>query len=362
MRETLRNAAIRSRLDRFIPAHAGNSTILHPRATMTCRKPVHPRACGELGRHQVHRRACGELIPCPSFAHVSSGSSPRMRGTRSTTARSASGSSPASVHPRACGELCTATTARIISNGSSPRMRGTPLSPRLDRWQIRFIPAHAGNSVRPVFHASQPSVHPRACGELTSADYAETTNTGSSPRMRGTPSLILFFRSVLAVHPRACGELMREDIEKAKQFGSSPRMRGTHEKEREAMALKRFIPAHAGNSAAHATASASTRFIPAHAGNSIWKYTRSSISCRFIPAHAGNSRDTAQSGWRIASRPGSSPRMRGTQRQQRAQVYKQRFIPAHAGNSHHVDRDGQLQKERFIPAHAGNSRSGSSQL
>ena len=131
--------------------------------------PVHPRACGELA--PVHRAV------------------QRMRGTRSQLPWSP-------VHPRACGELEFKTPGPALVNrfipahagnststrwegvrGSSPRMRGTP-DGGPNTHSPGFIPAHAGNSC----------------------------DTGSSPRMRGT-------RAVYPVHPRACGELFTAETE-----------------------------------------------------------------------------------------------------------------------------------------------------
>ena len=77
----------------------------------------------------------------------------------------------------------------------------------------------------------------------------------------------------------------------------------------------------------------SRRFIPAHAGNSAALRSREQYPPpRFIPAHAGN-RQT-QTG-PVASRPrnGSSPRMRGTGARLGIYTPGNRFIPAYAGNS-----------------------------
>ena len=147
MRGTLRNAAIRSRLDRFIPAHAGNSGSVGP--TTSC-LPVHPRACGELGR-RCHRKIC-------------------LLG----------------VHPRACGELPRSVDPESLFCGSSPRMRGTHATRTLSMDGSRFIPAHAGNSGPSKSRTPDNAVHPRACGELNGGIKSCRFDNGSSPRMRGT--------------------------------------------------------------------------------------------------------------------------------------------------------------------------------
>ena len=167
-----------------------------------------------------------------------------MRGTHSLVWRSATpdrfipahaGNSPLAsvsmrpppVHPRACGELILCPLLLRSNTGSSPRMRGTRRRGTHHRWRNRFIPAHAGNS-----HA--PSkwwlwLH------------------GSSPRMRGTQHKVLHRNAgprfipahagnsgqpthdqrSLTVHPRACGELRANAVISPTDNGSSPRMRGT---------------------------------------------------------------------------------------------------------------------------------------
>ena len=173
------------------------------------------------------------------------GSSPRMRGTRITGGRSRSVNT---VHPRACGELTSARAGIAIRD--------------------RFIPAHAGNSSSMICLSKDTTVHPRACGELHLFWMPRMCGFGSSPRMRGTPGfsfssfdLIRFIpahagnsksypgtpRSI-TVHPRACGELRPSRAPSIRYSGSSPRMRGTLNGDYARARLLRFIPAHAGNS------------------------------------------------------------------------------------------------------------------
>ena len=207
MRGTAADHAAQRTSDRFIPAHAGNGPTV--RAT--------PSTC------TVHPRACGERTLCSVAVGLSSGSSPRMRGTG---AKRAFRIVECAVHPRACGERglldrrCTgaggssracgerSNVGRAASpeNGSSPRMRGTGGVIRLAELILRFIPAHAGNG---------------------------STGHGSS--------------STLPVHPRACGERNKNQTQKRPRPGSSPRMRGTDHESRCGRNRIRFIPAHAGN-------------------------------------------------------------------------------------------------------------------
>ncbi len=95
---------------------------------------------------------------------------------------------PFPVHPRACGEHSRRTQNSGGPSGSSPRMRGTPSSAAGAGIRRRFIPAHAGNTHETVLQKQLRAVHPRACGEHGSAKLYTVNSTGSSPRMRGTPA------------------------------------------------------------------------------------------------------------------------------------------------------------------------------
>ena len=253
------------------------------------------------------------------------------------------------VHPRACGEQTdrSVPTANLV--GSSPRVRGTDfVFGALIRVQ-RFIPARAGNRERQRSISGSEPVHPRACGEQTSADYAETTNTGSSPRVRGTgqlgpPRLFLarfiparagteplepdnfrplrfiparagnregglFFFLLPSVHPRACGEQGRRSSGLPRSIGSSPRVRGTAMNETTHPWDRRFIPARAGNRCAGDELE--TLVGPVHpraCGEQEPPLIVSSVAA------------------------GSSPRVRGTGPPPPPLLRLLRFIPARAGN------------------------------
>ena len=90
-------------------------------------------------------------------------------------------------HPRVCGEH--ANTANTGSNviGSSPRMRGTPSLRRTDRPICGIIPAYAGNTTRWKRTCEGARDHPRVCGEHEARQKIKRAKQGSSPRMRGTP-------------------------------------------------------------------------------------------------------------------------------------------------------------------------------
>ena len=137
----------RGSIARIIPACAGNSTWV-------CRRPMwmpdHPRVCGELREQDLLQQALH-------------GSSPRVRGTRPARRLeglagriipACAGNSPhgtrrpgiATDHPRVCGELRSLISHSRRGGGSSPRVRGTRSSHHRGRDSGRIIPACAGNS------------------------------------------------------------------------------------------------------------------------------------------------------------------------------------------------------------------------
>ena len=172
------------------------------------------------------------------------------------------------VHPRACGEQSADITSNIMSGGSSPRVRGT-VGPCLGfNLCGRFIPARAGNSGSVDMVLSDIPVHPRACGEQPRGGGMFKRSDGSSPRVRGTvllrdcrmgvcrfiparagnSALSGLSVTLITVHPRACGEQSTAwDISTA-SYGSSPRVRGTVAFAMSSVGMPRFIPARAGNS------------------------------------------------------------------------------------------------------------------
>ena len=134
-------------IDRFIPAHAGNTA---PKNARRISHPVHPRTCGEH---------CQILDEFRSMA----GSSPHMRGTlrvrgrrrrrgrfipahAGNTRRFAPPPLFKTVHPRTCGEHSTEKDKGPEGPGSSPHMRGTQSATVHTHARHRFIPAHAGNT------------------------------------------------------------------------------------------------------------------------------------------------------------------------------------------------------------------------
>ena len=150
-------------------------------------------------------------------------------------------------HPRVCGEHFKAGSSTVNAQGSSPRMRGTPWLGGEREGRLRIIPAYAGNT---GFHEHVIGIkrdHPRVCGEHLNQLAPAVNKAGSSPRMRGTLSLVLAHLPLGGIipayagntrlapspapivwdHPRVCGEHTRVRCCHRHAEGSSPRMRGT---------------------------------------------------------------------------------------------------------------------------------------
>ena len=148
VRGTLRHGRGVMGKPRFIPARAGNAQNSH---AFNAARTVHPRACGERPAYIENRRIC-----C--------GSSPRVRGTRPRIATTSvlprfiparAGNArlnhlrfpDSPVHPRACGERLARAMKDDGVTGSSPRVRGTRTLPSHPVGRDRFIPARAGNAL-----------------------------------------------------------------------------------------------------------------------------------------------------------------------------------------------------------------------
>jgi len=195
--------------------------------------------------------------------------------------------------------------------------------------RMRFIPACAGNAHFFISRIEAEAVHPRVCGERDVGPLLVDDDDGSSPRVRGTrrPACLTPPRrrfipacagnaqtarnrpASASVHPRVCGERIEDSDAEHQTAGSSPRVRGTRRDPAAPQEPRRFIPACAGNASARTPRRPSREVHPRVCGER-------------------SHRDPL----RIACR-GSSPRVRGTQRQGARHRVAGRFIPACAGNA-----------------------------
>ena len=172
---------------RFIPARAGNTVMA---TSCNLALAVHPRACGE------------HVTSCPRLS-LSSGSSPRVRGTLTV---SASCSAFSRFIPARAGNTSRIKAISKTSSGSSPRVRGTLEKASPKTIIRRFIPARAGNTSVGGGVRHVAAVHPRACGEHLLIPDPCISISGSSPRVRGTHTTWTVSYALNSVHPRACGE------------------------------------------------------------------------------------------------------------------------------------------------------------
>ena len=89
-------------------------------------------------------------------------------------------------HPRVCGEHVVGERKGSVQTGSSPRMRGTPFPTSKPCVTMGIIPAYAGNTSMPSETPPAHRDHPRVCGEHRHIESFARELPGSSPRMRGT--------------------------------------------------------------------------------------------------------------------------------------------------------------------------------
>ena len=88
-------------------------------------------------------------------------------------------------HPRMCGEHLTDLTEKRLALGSSPHVRGAPSVGRTRLADRGIIPACAGSTTRrrPPRHGTRD--HPRMCGEHRTTAPRASAASGSSPHVRG---------------------------------------------------------------------------------------------------------------------------------------------------------------------------------
>ena len=283
-----------------------------------------------------------------------SGSSPRGRGTLSLDQGGVCASDTYGSSPRGRGTQgypCWANSP----TGSSPRGRGTLEPPPIVLLRIRFIPAWAGNTADLV--ASRCCTYralgssPRGRGTPTRHRARQESAGRFIPAWAGNTSRAPSCTSRFPVHPRVGGEHFFSWAALSAASGSSPRGRGTRALALLTVLLLRFIPAWAGNT----------------------REAAGGCSLQSVHPRVGGEHNHSDSASLTVI--GSSPRGRGTQADETAELLDERFIPAWAGNTSVVrlrpprSVDGSSPRgrgtprswtplrhsDRFIPAWAGNT-------
>ena len=215
------------------------------------------------------------------------------------------------------------------NTGSSPRERGT--HPRLPRHKIdtRFIPARAGNATPVKALSAASAVHPRASGERSSMKTLLSPLGGSSPRERGTLSSRLHRGGRQRFIPARAGNASTATA-RTRQPPVHPRASGERVGGgREPACRVGSSPRERGTRFAPVQEYVATRFIPARAGNA----RRFALRLFGLPVHPRASGERGPYHRRTGYRRGSSPRERGTRTKARALPSAFRFIPARAGNA-----------------------------
>ncbi|VED18122.1 Domain of uncharacterised function (DUF2825) [Escherichia coli] len=112
---------------------------------------------------------------------------------------------PFSVYPRWRGELFYRNAAQDTLRGLSPLARGTPQMTACLKRKQRFIPAGAGNSafLRQIWRCC--AVYPRWRGELLKIEPPGRAAIGLSPLARGTLELLMLSKYQLRFIPAGAG-------------------------------------------------------------------------------------------------------------------------------------------------------------
>ena len=92
---------------------------------------------------------------------------------------------PAWVHPRSRGEYLSPVFLNLLISGSSPLTRGILLHAVEISRSCRFTPAHAGNTLLNQLNQSWYRVHPRSRGEYGKKHRRKLEQLGSPPLTRG---------------------------------------------------------------------------------------------------------------------------------------------------------------------------------
>ena len=271
----------------LIPARAGKTSA---ECGWPCGRGAHPRACGENQGTSYKEKSMD-------------GSSPRVRGKLlgHLYVTAEGGLIPARAgktvvlsraclrgwaHPRACGENPPGPSPTVAAPGSSPRVRGKPTVTTGTVVWGRLIPARAGKTFMGLWATNDDMAHPRVRGKQEQFGIADA-QFGLIPARAGKTRWAAPRPRRTAAHPRACGENVDRGVEVVQCWGSSPRVRGKRGRAHHQQRRGRLIPARAG------------------------KTWRGGAVVPWGAAHPRACGENAPEEGRGAGRAGSSPRVRG---------------------------------------------------
>ena len=236
----------------------------------------------------VYPRVCGGTNAPRTAMTIAQGLSPRVRGNPQINVRRvyAQRSIPACageplwlrrrmlsrrVYPRVCGGTSTDAVHTMRQPGLSPRVRGNPNTTRPVMYQVRSIPACAGEPRSAGPPGGRSRVYPRVCGGTPPAMATSRRCIGLSPRVRGNlrnltrrlrivgsipacagePDPLPLAVPCSRVYPRVCGGTIAENGTLPNDRGLSPRVRGNRRQSVQRNDTKRSIPACAGEPTLH---------------------------------------------------------------------------------------------------------------
>ena len=165
-----------------------------------------------------------------------------------------------------CGGTRRHSAAAFSGGGLSPRVRGNRLLGIAIAIAIGSIPACAGEPIINAAEYAKIKVYPRVCGGTSGCSWPCSSWEGLSPRVRGNHLVAVsggaVRRSIPAcageprqaggkqshdeVYPRVCGGTRASPERRSERRGLSPRVRGNRRRPRRPAPSDRSIPACAG--------------------------------------------------------------------------------------------------------------------
>ena len=131
------------------------------------------------------------------------------------------------VQPRVCGEHIDMRGVRAALFGTAPRVRGTQRDGRGRQVALRYSPACAGNTSTSGGCSGRSSVQPRVCGEHPAWQGDTGPDAGTAPRLRGTRRGGHRRHPDLRYSPACAGNTLRPLAAALRLDGTAPRVRGT---------------------------------------------------------------------------------------------------------------------------------------
>ena len=110
------------------------------------------------------------------------------------------------VYPRECGAAPLQSFPPHDTAGLSPRVRGSQAWRDVCRLRLRSIPASAGQPILQDSMAAGLAVYPRECGAASLASRRDMAVSGLSPRVRGSPPVIVSIAGNIRSIPASAGQ------------------------------------------------------------------------------------------------------------------------------------------------------------